>query len=95
MARRLPTSAQGVSQLVARLEKLGFLERRLGARGHGVALFATGSGGSARREANEAKDAVEEELAVALGRRDYEQLVRLLKRARPLVVDLSAGRRGD
>ena len=85
MARRLPTSAQGVSQLVAKLEALGFVERQLGERGHGVALYVTESGEEARLEADERKRTLEEELSSALGQRDYDRLVQLLTRARPLL----------
>jgi DNA-binding MarR family transcriptional regulator len=93
MARRLPTSAQGISQIVARLEKLGYVERRLGATGRGVALTITEAGERARREASERLSASEEELAEALGRDDYDRLIELLRRARPIVVALDARRR--
>ena len=89
MARRLPTSAQGVSQLVAKLERAGYLERRLGERGHGVALFVTEAGEATRREADRRKSAFEEELVATLGQRTYDALVRSLIRARPLVAELS------
>jgi DNA-binding MarR family transcriptional regulator len=94
MARQLPTSAQGVSQLVARLEKLELLERRLGERGYGVALFITERGERARADADERRVAFEAQLADALGHRSYDQLVRLLGRARPIVAQLAAQRRG-
>ena len=93
MARRLPTSAQGVSQLVSRLERSGYLERRLGERGHGVALFVTESGEAARREADRCKSELENELVAALGQRTYEQLVGSLIRARPRIAELSFTRR--
>jgi len=93
MARRLPTSAQGVSQLVSKLEAMGYLERRLGDRGHGVALFATKSGEEARREADGHKSELEDQLASTLGQRNYDQLVRLLMRARPVIAEMAAGRR--
>jgi DNA-binding MarR family transcriptional regulator len=94
MARRLPTSAQGVSQLVSRLERTGYLERRLGERGHGVALFVTERGEAARREADRRKSELEDELVSLLGRRTYDQLIRSLIRARPLVAELSLPPRG-
>ena len=93
MARRLPTSAQGISQIVARLEKLGFVEGRLDPRGRGVALSATEAGERAQRDALERLAELEEELAEALGRDNYDQLVDLLKAARPVVVALEADRR--
>ena len=94
MARRLPTSAQNVSQLVARLEKLGFVERRLGERGYGVALFVTDTGERAQREADARKTAFAAELAVALGQPHHDELVRLLKHARLVFAELTAERRG-
>ena len=93
MARRLPTSAQGVSQLVAKLEAIGYVERRLGDRGHGVALFVTKSGELARREADRYKSELEDQLASTLGQRGYEHLVRLLMRAGPLMAEMAAERR--
>ena len=93
MSRRLPTSAQGISQIVARLESLGFVERRLGPRGRGVALTSTEAGEQARRETRERLAAVEDELADALGRENYDRLVELLTAARPIVTALDAQRR--
>lgn len=93
MAREVPTSAQGISQLVAKLEELEFLERRLGERGHGVALFLTKAGERACRQADERKSAVEVELTEALGQRNHDQLVRSLQRARPVVIELGTDRR--
>jgi DNA-binding MarR family transcriptional regulator len=92
LARRLPTSAQGVSQLVSKLEGAGYLERRLGERGHGVALFLTAAGESARGEAEKRRSEYEDELVATLGRRSYDQLARLLTRARPLVAEMAARR---
>jgi DNA-binding MarR family transcriptional regulator len=93
LARRLPTSAQGVSQLVSRLEAMGYLERRLGDRGHGVALFVTNSGEDARLEADRHKSELEDQLASTLGQRNYDHLVRLLIRARPVIAEMAAARR--
>ena len=93
LARRLPTSAQGISQLVSKLEGMGYVERRLGDRGHGVALFVTNSGEDARLEADTHKSELENQLASTLGQRNYDDLVRLLMRARPLIAEMAAGRR--
>jgi DNA-binding MarR family transcriptional regulator len=92
IARKLPTSAQGVSQLVSKLERLGYIERRLGERGHGVALFVTEGGEDVRREADGQKSGLEVELVAALGQRGYDQLVRSLRRARPILAELSTRR---
>src|ERR1700761_7510761 len=56
MSRRMPKSQQAISQVAARLEKLGMLERRGGA-GRGGRLFGTHagratSGGGGRAEAS-------------------------------------------
>lgn len=85
MARWLPTTAQAISQIVARLERLGFVERRLGARGHGVALFVTPDGDRAREDANQRIGHLEVQLAGALGHEDHASLLELLGRARMVV----------
>lgn len=82
MARWLPTTAQAISQIVARLERLGFVERRLGARGHGVALFVTPDGDRAREDANRRIGHLEVQLADVLGHEDHASLLELLGRAR-------------
>jgi DNA-binding MarR family transcriptional regulator len=92
MARQLPTSAQGISRLVSRLETLDMLERRLGARGYGVALFITERGEQARAEAETRRAAFETRLAEALGQRGYDQLVQQLTRARPIIAELAGHR---
>ena len=43
ISRRIPKTQQTISSVVARLEKLGLIERRLGA-GRGVGLYVTGAG---------------------------------------------------
>lgn len=85
MARWLPITAQAISQIVARLERLGFVERRLGARGHGVALFVTPEGVSAREEADRRIARLEGRIADALGHEDHASLLELLGRARTVV----------
>jgi len=40
ISRKVPVSPQAVSQVAERLESLGYLERRSGERGRGVALHA-------------------------------------------------------
>ncbi len=85
MARWLPTTAQAISQIVARLERLGLVERRLGARGHGVALFLTPDGDRAREDANRRIAHLEDRLAESLGHEDHAFLLELLGRARTVV----------
>ncbi len=94
IARRLPTSAQDVSQKAVRLERLGYLERRLSDRGRGVALFVTAEGERVRSEANVRFAAFEAELAEALGTERYRALVELLDEAVPLLMAFESERRG-
>jgi DNA-binding MarR family transcriptional regulator len=91
ISRRLPVSPQAVSQVVVRLEGLGYLERRPGERGRGVALFMTDAGGKALTEAAARKDSFDRELAEALGEERHAELVRLLTEALPIVTALERG----
>jgi DNA-binding MarR family transcriptional regulator len=92
ISRRLPVSPQAVSQVVSRLEGLGFVERRIGERGRAVALFITELGEKAHRNADERRLAYEEELAEALGPKRYRELLRLLKETRTIVIGMERGR---
>ncbi len=84
MSRRMPKSQQAISQVAARLEKLGLLERRLGS-GRGVGLFVTDAG----RAMAEVGLAREQELVARLrellGDERYEELSRLLDETRSIV----------
>lgn len=91
ISRRLPVTPQAVSQVVARLEKSGFVERRSGERGRGVALFITAAGEEALAEAKERKAAFDRELAAGIGEERHAELVRLLKEALPLVTAMERG----
>jgi DNA-binding MarR family transcriptional regulator len=92
ISRRTPVSPQAVSQVVGRLEGLGFVERRKGERGRGVSLYITERGAASHREADERRVAYEEELAEALGRRRYKELLKLLKEAQSVVIGMERGR---
>jgi DNA-binding MarR family transcriptional regulator len=81
IARGAPRSQQAVSQLVARLEKLGYVERRLGS-GRGVGLYLTESGAAVRDEGDRGERAAEERLRERLGTTDYDELRALLEHAR-------------
>jgi DNA-binding MarR family transcriptional regulator len=61
ISRRIPKTQQTISQVVARLEKLGLIERRLGS-GRGVGLYVTGAG----REMAQVAVAHEQDLAARL-----------------------------
>ena len=90
MSRKVPVSPQAVSQVVTRLESLGYLERRTGERGRGVSLHIT-AGEKAFGEADERKAALNEELAEALGEERHAELIRLLKESLPIVTALERG----
>lgn len=91
ISRRLPVTPQAVSQVVTRLEKIGFIERSGSARGRGVRLFITPAGEAALAEAVERKEAFERELADALGEERHAELVRLLTESLPIVTALERG----
>jgi DNA-binding MarR family transcriptional regulator len=92
ISRRTPVSPQAVSQVVNRLEGLGFVERRTSERGRGVALYVTERGETAHRDADERRVAYERELAEALGPRRYKELLKLLKEAQSVVIGMERGR---
>ncbi len=80
IVRRLPVTQQGVSQLAARLEERGWLERRL-VGGRRVGLYLTRAGHRALATATASDLRFESELAHILGKRRYEQLRELLLEA--------------
>lgn len=85
IARRSPKSPQAVSQVAARLEKLGHVERRLGS-GRGVGLYITPSGEKLRKQGSAAEAAFDDELKALLGDR-AEELRTLLADARARLRD--------
>ena len=91
ISRKVPVSPQAVSQVVVRLEEAGYLERRSGERGRGVALHVTDTGMKALAEADARKEALDAELAEALGEERHRELVRLLREALPIVTALERG----
>ena len=91
ISRRLPVTPQAVAQVTARLEEAGFVERRAGERGRGVALYVTAAGEAALEGANERKAAFDRELAAALGDERHTELVRLLTEALPIVKAMERG----
>jgi DNA-binding MarR family transcriptional regulator len=85
LARTAPKSPQAISQIAARLEKLGFLERRLAAAGRGVGLHLTESGTRALEQGVRLEGEQEARLAAELGEQRYVQLCELLEQAREVV----------
>lgn len=81
VSRRLPKSQQAISQVVARLERLGFVERRVGA-GRGVGLYATEAGLAASREGVARERAFETQLREILGPERFAALRELLLASR-------------
>jgi DNA-binding MarR family transcriptional regulator len=93
IARRSPKTAQAISQVVQRLEKLGYVERRL-AEGRGVGLHITAEGREVREQGNAREAAFDDKLRDALGADRYEQLQTLLDEARPAVRRMPPRERG-
>jgi len=91
ISRKVPVSPQAVSQVVVRLEGIGYLERRSGERGRGVALHITEAGKEAFAEADERKAALNRELAETLGEERHAELIRLLQEALPVVTAMERG----
>jgi DNA-binding MarR family transcriptional regulator len=91
ISRRLPVTPQAVAQVTARLEELGFVERRSGERGRGVALYITEAGEAALATAKERKAEFDGDLAAALGEERHAELVRLLKESLPVVTAMERG----
>ena len=91
LARNGPVTQQAVSQTVTRLEKLGWVERRLGS-GRGVGLHLTDAGEAMRVSGNEAEQRTEEELRRRLGDELFEELSAALEAARDRLADVATGR---
>jgi DNA-binding MarR family transcriptional regulator len=84
MSRRIPKTQQAISQVVARLEKLGLIERRLGS-GRGVGLFLTETGREMAATGRRREREHEERLRKRLGAERYEQLRTLLLDSRAIL----------
>jgi DNA-binding MarR family transcriptional regulator len=84
MARRMPKTQQAISQLAARLEKLGLLERRLGA-GRGVGLFVTDAGRALAETGLAHERELDARLRGLLGDERYDELARLLRESRAIL----------
>jgi DNA-binding MarR family transcriptional regulator len=88
IARRAPQTQQALSQIAARLETLGYLERRLADRGRGIGLHLTAAGARARTSAHETIETFEAELATVLGAGRHARLLDVLEETRTIVRDL-------
>lgn len=81
ISRRVPKTQQAISQVTARLEKLGYVERKLGPR-RGIGLHLTEAGVTAHAAGRASEAALERHLRDLFGEAHYEQLRSLLDQAR-------------
>lgn len=85
ITRRTPQTQQTVSQIAARLDKLGFIERKLMPGSRAIGLYLTPAGARARKSAHDAVEAVEGTLLTELGERPHQRLVTLLQEVEHLI----------
>ncbi len=90
IARRLGKSQQAMSQAADRLERLGFIERHVGA-GRTVGLHATGAGRTASADGVRRELAAEDRTRAILGPDRFDTLVALLESAREDLLKDAAG----
>jgi DNA-binding MarR family transcriptional regulator len=83
-SRRIPKTQQTLSQVVARLEKLGLIERRLGA-GRGVGLYLTVAGREMAEDAVTREQEVSARLCELLGEDRAAALTELLRESRAIL----------
>ena len=84
IARRKPKTQQAVSQVVARMEKLGLVERRLGS-GRGVGLFLTEAGEAIAAEGSAREGELRARVRELIGRERYEALSVMLAETRDIL----------
>jgi DNA-binding MarR family transcriptional regulator len=84
LSRRTRKTQQAISQVVSRLERLGYVERRLGV-GRGVSLYITDAGTAARERGHRREEAYERKVRDLFGEARFEQLKQLLEEARELL----------
>ena len=92
ISRRMPRTQQSISQTIKRLEKLGYVERRLGPR-RGVGLHVTPSGQRMHHEGTAREIRFVQRLENLLGSDSARELCAQLERARELLIsaERSAG----
>jgi DNA-binding MarR family transcriptional regulator len=81
LSRRTPKTQQAISQLVSKLEKRGYVERRIG-QGRGLGLYLTEAGAAARAAGNAQELELERRLQELLGEELYERVRSLLNETR-------------
>jgi DNA-binding MarR family transcriptional regulator len=90
LARRVGKSQQAMSQSADRLERLGLIERRVGA-GRTVGLHATDAGRTASADGVSRELAAEDRNRKALGPDQFDRLVALLESARDALLEDTTG----
>jgi DNA-binding MarR family transcriptional regulator len=93
ISRIAPKTQQAISQIASRLEKLGYVDRRLVPGERGIGLYLTDAGSVALKAALEDALASDASLAAALGPRRYQRLVALLEEAESVTRELKPERR--
>jgi DNA-binding MarR family transcriptional regulator len=86
LARAGFKTQQAASQITGRLERLGFVERRLGS-GRGVGLYITASGEQAVTDGLASEREVDDRLQALVGTKRFAELRALLKEFRQALVD--------
>lgn len=84
ISRRIPKTQQTISQVVARLEKLGLIERRLGS-GRGLGLHVTNAGREMAQAALAREQQLTARLAELLGEERSAALTELLRESRTIL----------
>ena len=83
-SRRIPKTQQTLSQVVARLEKLGLIERRLGP-GRGVGLHVTDAGREVAQDAVAREQELNARLRDLLGEERSAALTEVLRESRAIL----------
>jgi DNA-binding MarR family transcriptional regulator len=86
LARQAFKTQQSVSQVTNRLERLGYIERRVGS-GRGVGLYVTKAGEAALVDGAACEQEIDSTLQGLLGPEDAERLRALLVRLRQRLID--------
>jgi len=84
ISRRIPKAQQTISSVVARLEKLGLIERRLGS-GRGVGLHVTDAGREMAQVAVTHEQELNARLRELLGEERSTALTELLRESRAIL----------
>jgi DNA-binding MarR family transcriptional regulator len=84
ISRRIPKTQQTISSVVARLEKLGLIERRLGS-GRGVGLYVTEAGQEMAQVALAKEQETNARVCELLGQQRSAALTELLRESRAIL----------